>query len=95
MSKLILIGVIIILLALSYWKAVLFGKDIQAGIEAQARQELINKQRSEVKKLRAKKNKIEVKWRDRVKKIYQTVDPTGCLDVKLSDAGLLPASSSD
>jgi len=77
------------------WKSVLVGMDMQAAIELQARQELINSQAEKVKIVYKEKIKIEVKYRDRVKTIYQTVDPTGCADKRLSDTGglFLPSTT--
>jgi len=77
------------------WKSVLVGMDMQAAVELKARQELIDNQAEKVKALQAKKNKIEVKWREKTKFIYQAVDPTGCVDKRLSDTGglFLPSST--
>lgn len=80
-------------LLFSHWKAYSIGMDVQAGIEAQARQDLIDTQREKVKIVYKEKVKIEVKYRDKVKTIYKTVDPTGCLDRTLGDVGLLPSTA--
>ena len=80
---------------LSHYKALLVGKDIQAGIEAQARQDLISNQKERVKIVYKEKVKVEVEYRDRIKTIYQVKDSTGCLDKSLSDLGLLPAITVD
>lgn len=85
--------VVILIFVGCLYKSYLVGMDVQAGIEAQARQTLIEEQQKKVIALQAIKNKVEVKYRDKVKTIYKVVDPTGCLDHTLSDVGLLrPAS---
>ncbi len=89
LSKYLIGGVVItITLLFSHWKAYNTGMDVQAGIEAQARQDLINVQQEKVKIIYKEKVKIEVKYRDKVRTIYKTVDPTGCLDHSLHDVGL-------
>lgn len=93
MHRIILFICVIGFLAFTHWKAYDAGMDVQAGIEAQARQDLITQQREKVKIVYKEKIKIEVKYRDRVKTIYQTVDPTGCLDRTLGDVGLLSTTS--
>jgi len=93
--KLGLIAVIIGLLFYTHVTAIGYGKRIQAGIEAQARQNLIKTQKERVKIVYKEKVKIEYKYRDKVKTIYQAIDPTGCLDKSLADIGLLPASTTD
>lgn len=95
MIKIAFYGGIIAILLLSHYKMLLIGKDIQAGIEAQARQDLIETQKEKVKIVYREKVKIEVKYRDRVKTIYQIKDDTGCLDIKLGTLGVLSSSSSD
>ena len=93
--KIYAIGAAIVFLLLSHYKAYSIGMDVQAGIEALARQELIDTQREQVLALQAIKNKVEVKYRDKIRTIYKVVDPTGCLNRTLSDVGLLPAPAVD
>lgn len=95
MIRLVVIIVIIGALFFSYAAGLGAGKRIQAGIEAQARQELIKNQAERVKIVYKEKVKIDARHRDRVKKIYIAKDATGCLDRTLSDVGLLPAPASD
>lgn len=71
------------------------GKTIQAGIEAKTRQELQAMLSEKAKVIYKEKIKVEVKYRDRVKKIYQAADPTGCLDRTLADVGLYKHATDD
>lgn len=85
---------LVLALAYSHYQAIEYGKDIQAGVEAQARQDIKKDETEKVKIVYKEKIKVEVKYRDRVKEIYTAKDPTGCLDTKLGAAGLydVPAS---
>lgn len=80
------------LLVFTHWYALDSGKEIQKGIEAQARQDIKKDEAEKVKIVYKEKVKIEVKYRDKVKTIYQAADPTGCLDTRLDTVGLLPAA---
>jgi len=93
MPRLILISLLIAALLYSYLFTYQKGMQNQAGIEAQARQDLINKQADQVKVIHKEKVKIEVRYRDRIKTIYQLEDPTGCLDATLGDIGVLSTTS--
>lgn len=94
LSKYLIGGIVIaIALAFSHWKAYSTGMDVQAGIEAQARQDLIALQQEKVKIIYKEKVRVEVKYRDKVKTIYKTVDPTGCLDRTLGDVGLFSTTT--
>lgn len=93
--KIYAIGAVIVLLIFTHYKMYNMGMTTQAGIEALARQELIDTQREQVLALQAIKNKVEVKYRDKIRTIYKVVDPTGCLNRTLSDVGLLPAPAVD
>ena len=78
--------------AYSYYWTFESGKTVQAGIEAQARQDIKKDEAEKVRIVYKEKVKIEVKYRDKVKTIYQAADPTGCLDTRLDTIGLLPAA---
>lgn len=93
MLKLALIGVIIGLLLFASTEIYKAGMKAQAGIEAQARLDLQETQAEQVKIIYKEKVKIDVRYRDKIKTIYQLKDATGCLDTKLGDAGLLPSPS--
>jgi hypothetical protein len=85
------IAITVILLAC--WKSYAFGVDTQAAREAQAREELIQNHKAEINRTQAQKQKIEVKYRDRIKTVYKLPDPTGCLDTTLGDIGLYKPSN--
>jgi len=96
LSKYLIGGVSLVLILLfTHWKAYNIGMDVQAGVEAQARQTLINEQLNKVKIVYKEKIKVEVKYRDKVKIIYKTIDPTGCLDHTLGDVGLFGSTTDD
>lgn len=85
----------LILLVFTHWYALDSGKEIQKGIEAQARQDIKQSEGEKVKIVYKEKVKIEVKYRDKVKTIYRTADPTGCLDTTLGTVGLLPTTANN
>jgi len=93
MFRLILILLLIAALLYSHSFTYRKGMQNQAGIEAQARQDLISKQAEQARAVHKKKVKIEVEYRERIKIIYKTKDPTGCLDTTLGDIGLLSTPS--
>ena len=76
------------IMAYSYYWTFEQGKTVQAGVEAQARQDIKKDETEKVKIVYKEKIKVEVKYRDKVKEIYTAKDPTGCLDTGLGAAGL-------
>lgn len=82
----------LLILAVSLWQAYEFGVEHEAGRQAKVIKELKANQAKKTDIVYKEKVKIEVKYRDRVKTIYQTADPTGCLDTTLGDIGLFKPS---
>lgn len=64
------------------------GADAMTAAFAQAHAAAAEKEKQDVKEVIKWKERTKIVYRDRIKKIKVAEDPTGCLDISLSDIGL-------
>jgi len=87
MFNLVKLGIIAALLIAIGWFSYLAGKDsIRAEIARTEQKEKV-KDSVKVEEVIKYKEKIKVVYRDKIIKIKQTKDTTGCADTKLTDMG--------